>query len=95
MPAPKDAKAPKAAKAKAAEGAPVNVVDMDEQIKEQAAGEPVEGVSFWFGHIHLYKFKDGSSYHATKQRALITDQKLIDNLTEASKNPSNYIFIEA
>ncbi len=74
--------------------AAIPIVNLDDEIAKESA--PVEqqqnGVSFWFGHVGVIKFKDKSEYHIRANRAFITDPKLIENLTEASKNPTSKIF---
>lgn len=72
---------------------PKQVVDIDEAAQIQAAQEGT-GKSFWFGEIGLLEFKDGTKYHICKRRDFVTDPKLIENLTESSKNPSLKIFPE-
>lgn len=78
-----------------AKNAPIQVVDIEEAVAVGGNEPAPEGVRFCFNSVQLFKFEDGTSYHAAKQRAIISDEKLIANLTEAAKNKSNFIFIES
>lgn len=74
----------------------IEIVGLEEAI--EAGGSdlpPIVGTKFCFNDIQVLKFKDGTSYHIRKQRATISDPKLIANLTEAAKNRHNKIFIES
>lgn len=73
--------------------APVRVVDFDEAVQAHANPQ-IGGVKFWFGEIGELKFADKTSYIVRKNRAVITDPKLVENLRAAAKNPSNKIFEE-
>lgn len=75
--------------------APIEIVGIEDAVK--AGGTPVleKGTMFCFNNLQVLKFKDGTSYHAKTQRVTISDEKLIANLIEASKNRGNHIFIES
>ena len=72
---------------------PLSVVEIDPS-KPTEAATPKDGTSFYFGEIQVLNFADGTSFHVKQQRATVSDAKLIANLKEAAKNPSNKIFIE-
>lgn len=73
---------------------PIEIVGLEEAIETGGSSDQPEGVKFIFNDVQVLKFKDGTSYHIQKQRARITDPKLIKNLTELSKNAAYKIFIE-
>ena len=74
----------------------VPVVDIDEATAPESAKQDAaaNGTTFIFNEVQLLKFKDGTSYHVSKNKATITDSKMVANLIEASKNPINKIFIQ-
>lgn len=71
---------------------PVQVIDVEDAVKPQPEGKPLTGQGFFFGEVMIHKFKDGTQYAVTKNRAFITDKKLIKNLKAASADPSLKIF---
>lgn len=75
---------------------PLDIVDLDAVIESESRTpeETKSGVSFWFGEVGVFKFDDGTSYHASRNRAFITDPKLIANLKTASQNKTSKIIAE-
>lgn len=71
---------------------PPKIVDLEEELK--ADPKAPEGHSFFFGEVGLLKFPDGTSYHIRKNRDVIKDEKLVENLLEAAKNPALKIFLD-
>lgn len=72
---------------------PLRIVDLEDEVQAQAKPDE-KGTRFWFGEVQVLKFPDKTEYHITKKRATISDPKLVEKLLEASKNPTNKIFIE-
>lgn len=68
------------------------IVDFDEQIQSEVA--PTPGQSFFFGEVGVLKFADGTQYHIKKNRATISDPKLIENILKAAENPALKIFLD-
>lgn len=72
---------------------PLRIVDLEDEVQAQAQPDE-KGTRFWFGEVQVLKFPDKSEYHITRKRAMISDPVLVAKLIEASKNPTNKIFIE-
>lgn len=75
---------------------PISIVSLeDEENRPQTtSGEPLEGVSFWFGEKGAIPFDDGTKYLALTNREFITDEKLIKNLRLKAKQDASYKIIE-
>lgn len=74
---------------------PIETVDIDDAIEQAANPEAAKlGKRFFFGHVGLLKFEDGTQYHIAKQHATISDPKLIANIIKASEKPNSKIFLQ-
>lgn len=73
----------------------IKIVSLEDEAAKatDAEGNPV-GVSFWFGEIGGIPFDDGTAYLAAKNRAVITDPKIIANLRLKAKQDNSYKIFE-
>lgn len=72
---------------------PVEIVDLDAELEKPQHGPSTPATKFFCGEIGLIRFEDHTHYLVKNHHFATSDPKLIANLKEATKNPSNKLFL--
>lgn len=76
---------------------PVEIVDLDAQLAEEALTpqEKAKGQSFWFGNgPELIDLGNGKTHHVRERREFVTDPDTIEALKRLAGNPAKRIIVE-